>query len=129
MTLKEARKAAGLTQKGMSDRLGIPKRTIGSWEDGQRKCPEWAERLIIEKLEQIAKEKAMKTYAIYLDGEECTAYGRFEADNLEEAFDEAINLMYRNTEESGWKFIREGEKIQMYFDGDWQNYVTVEEAH
>lgn len=56
-TIKTARKAAGLTQQEMSDRLGIPKRSIESWEGGQRKPTPWAERLIIEKLLLIAKGK------------------------------------------------------------------------
>lgn len=55
--IKEARKKAGLTQKGMSEALGIPQHTIENWEMGLRSCPEWAERLIIEKLERIAEEK------------------------------------------------------------------------
>ena len=56
MTLKEARLAAGLTQKAMSELLEIPMRTIGSWEDGSRKCPPYVERLVMRELEQIAKE-------------------------------------------------------------------------
>lgn len=50
MTIKEAREIAGLSQQAMSDWLGIPKRTIEDWESGRRKCKEWAEELIIEKL-------------------------------------------------------------------------------
>ena len=50
MTLKEARKKANLTQKEMSDKLEIPLRTIGAWETGDRKCPKYVEKLIIEKL-------------------------------------------------------------------------------
>lgn len=56
MTIKEARKAAGLTQQGMSDLIGIPRRTIQDWECGKHVPPEWAERLIVEKLNRIAKE-------------------------------------------------------------------------
>ncbi len=55
--IKDARLLAGLTQQQMSDQLGIPKRTIENWEGGQRSCPEWTERLIIDKLKQIAAEK------------------------------------------------------------------------
>lgn len=40
----------------MSELLGIPKRTIENWESGSRKCPEWAERLVVEKLETIGEE-------------------------------------------------------------------------
>ena len=55
-TIREARKFAGLTQAKMSELLGIPKRTIENWESGF-KCPEWAERLVVEKLESIGEER------------------------------------------------------------------------
>lgn len=45
--IKDLRKAAGLTQQQLSDLLGIPKRTIGNWETGVNKCPEYLEKLII----------------------------------------------------------------------------------
>lgn len=53
MNLKEARMHAGLTQAEMSERFEIPKRTIENWETGQRKCPVYVEKLIVEKLEEI----------------------------------------------------------------------------
>lgn len=56
-TVREARIYAGLTQVKMSELLGIPKRTIENWETGSRKCPEWAERLVVEKLESIAERR------------------------------------------------------------------------
>lgn len=55
MTLKEARLLAGLTQQEMSEQLEIPKRTIGSWEDGSRQCPPYVERLVIKELLRIAE--------------------------------------------------------------------------
>ena len=57
MTIREARQLAGLTQQAMSDIMGIPKRSIENWEGGKRQCPEWAERLIVEKLQSIAEQK------------------------------------------------------------------------
>lgn len=56
MTIKEARKKAGLTQAQMSELLEIPKRTIGDWETGTRKPPIYVEKLIIRELERIAEE-------------------------------------------------------------------------
>lgn len=50
MTIKEARKAVGLTQQGVTDFMGIPCRTLQDWEAGKRKCPEWCEKLVIEKI-------------------------------------------------------------------------------
>lgn len=55
-TIKEARQAAGLTQQGVTDTLGIPKRTLQDWESGKRTPPGWAEALVIEKLERMAQE-------------------------------------------------------------------------
>lgn len=59
-SIKAWRKKAGLTQAEMSLIFGIPKRTIENWEGGQRSCPEWAERLIVEKLMRIAEERKEK---------------------------------------------------------------------
>ena len=59
--IKAARVAAGLTQQGMNDKTGIPKRTIGNWETGVNQCPAWAERLIIKELEEIKTHVEAKT--------------------------------------------------------------------
>ena len=55
-TSKEARQAAGLTQQGVTDTLGIPRRTLQDWEAGKRTPPGWAEALVVEKLEKIAQD-------------------------------------------------------------------------
>ena len=55
-TIKEARQAAGLTQQGVTDTLGIPRRTLQDSESGKRTPPGWAEALVIEKLEKIAQD-------------------------------------------------------------------------
>lgn len=55
-TIKEARQAAGLSQQGVTDTLGIPRRTLQDWETGKRNPPGWAEALVIEKLEKIAQD-------------------------------------------------------------------------
>ena len=55
-TIREARKATGLSQQGVTDALGIPKRTLQDWEAGRRTPPGWAAALVVEKLERIAKE-------------------------------------------------------------------------
>ena len=55
-TIKEARKAAGLSQQGVTDALGIPRRTLQDWEAGKRTPPEWAEALVVEKLEKIGQD-------------------------------------------------------------------------
>jgi hypothetical protein len=55
--IKEARRAAGLTQKRMSELLLIPLRTIENWESSRRNPPLWAENLIVEKLQMMRQEK------------------------------------------------------------------------
>ena len=50
MTIKEARLAKNLTQQAVSEYLGISKRNIENWETGKRKCPDWCEKLIIDKI-------------------------------------------------------------------------------
>lgn len=53
--IREARKAAGLTQREMADLFGMPKRTIENWEYHKTEPPEWVERLVLGKLEKINK--------------------------------------------------------------------------
>lgn len=55
--IKEARIAAGLTQKEVCARLNIPPRTLQDWEAGRRNPPVWVEALVLEKIEG---EKKMK---------------------------------------------------------------------
>lgn len=57
MTIKEARIAAGLSRPQMSKLChGLPVRTIENWESGINRPPEWAEKLIIEKLEKYKRD-------------------------------------------------------------------------
>lgn len=55
--LTKARKAAGLTQEAMAQRLQIPKRTIEDWSTGKSSPPAWTQPLLIQELERIAAEK------------------------------------------------------------------------
>lgn len=50
MSIRSIRQAANLTQKQLSDLLGIPLRTIEDWDSGRRKPPEYVTALIIFKL-------------------------------------------------------------------------------
>ena len=57
MTIKEARTSSGLTQRQLSELLGIPLRTVEQWESGKRKPPSDVEKMIVEKLMNIKKEQ------------------------------------------------------------------------
>lgn len=52
--LKEARKAAGLTQKTMVARMLMPRRTLEDWERGLNIPPEYIQRLVLNELESLA---------------------------------------------------------------------------
>ena len=50
MTIKEIRKACGMTQAEMAKQLNIPLRTIENWDGGQRKPPDYVVELIQYRL-------------------------------------------------------------------------------
>ena len=51
--IKSARIAAGLTQGEMSKRFEIPLDTIKKWDSGAYTPPEWAAKLLLEKLQEV----------------------------------------------------------------------------
>ena len=50
MGFKELRKESKMTQKQFSEYFGIPKRTIESWDMGERSCPKYLLDLLEYKL-------------------------------------------------------------------------------
>lgn len=64
--LKKARKAAGLSQQAMADRMLISKRTIEKWEIGKtgddeeqkkgRVPPDYVQRFVLNELETLKKQ-------------------------------------------------------------------------
>lgn len=57
LTIKEAREAAGLSRAEMARQFEIPIRTLEEWDAGRRTPPPYVEKLIIEKLETMKKER------------------------------------------------------------------------
>jgi len=49
MTIEEARKKQKMSRKEISEWLEIPYRTLTNWENGERACPPYMEKLIEEK--------------------------------------------------------------------------------
>lgn len=49
--IKTARIEAGLTQKQLSEKYGIPLSSLKDWESGQHKCPSYVVKLLIDRLE------------------------------------------------------------------------------
>lgn len=50
MNIEEARKAKGMSKMEVSEWLGIPYRTLSGWEKGQRGCPPYIEKMVVEKI-------------------------------------------------------------------------------
>ena len=50
MTIEEARKSKGMSRKDVAEWFEIPYRTITNWENGDRQCPPYIEKLIVEKI-------------------------------------------------------------------------------
>ena len=50
--IRHVRMKHDLTQQQLSQITGIPKRTIENWEGGQRKCPEYVEKMVLDLLDQ-----------------------------------------------------------------------------
>lgn len=48
--IKAERIKCGLTMKQVSEMTGVPRRTLQNWEAGIRKCPDYVERLVLEKI-------------------------------------------------------------------------------
>ena len=54
--LKEAKKAAGLTQQKMADLMLIPKRTIEEWERGNNVPAPYVQRFVLNELRNMKTE-------------------------------------------------------------------------
>lgn len=52
MTIQEFIKTSGMTHKQLSERFGIPKRTIEDWSRGARKCPEYVVKMMQELIDK-----------------------------------------------------------------------------
>ena len=53
--IKQARKAAGLTQIKVHELLGIPTRTQQQWEAGDRSPAPWLEEMVVREYERLSK--------------------------------------------------------------------------
>ena len=49
-TIREILAATGMTQKALSQRFGIPLRTVENWATGKRECPVYIRKMIVEIL-------------------------------------------------------------------------------
>lgn len=50
MTIQEARTQIGMSRRQLSDWLEIPYRSLSNWENGERACPSYLEKLVVEKI-------------------------------------------------------------------------------
>lgn len=50
MTIREILQATGMTQKALAERFEIPHRTVQNWANGQRECPVYIRKMMVEIL-------------------------------------------------------------------------------
>lgn len=75
MRIKEYRIKAELTQEELANICEVPLSTIKNWERGTRKCPNYVEKFIVERLQKIIEKNEKQTllkiiqnaYKIYKD--------------------------------------------------------------
>lgn len=99
MTVKEARKIVGLTQQGLSNWLGIPKRTIEDWDSGKSQPREWIKRLLIDKIFSYKGDNKMRVFEVAnIDlrnngefGDETQEYFGTNIDDAREAYQRACS--------------------------------------
>lgn len=105
MTIKDLRTMSGMTQQEFANYFEIPKRTIENWEGGQRKCPEYLEKLIEYKL-------IKEGYALKL-----VEYNEGESRILTEgSLEDIVKWLKDNPDEYEW--INDNEKHDPSFDGE-----------
>ncbi len=68
MTVKEARNAVGMTQKGLSEWLGIPRRTIEDWDSGKSHPKPWIEKLLVDKILSYKSDQPFSEIIKYQNG-------------------------------------------------------------
>ena len=64
-TIQEVRKKAGLSRAAMSRLFEIPIRTLENWEAGGNPPTHWAEKLILEKLDDMCRDDAQNIVERY----------------------------------------------------------------
>lgn len=79
MTIKTLRESSGMTQREFSEYFGVSKRSVESWEGGQRECPEYLLELMEYKLKN---EGIIKVF-----------------------FDQSFEEVLKKTDEERWKII------------------------
>lgn len=50
MTIEQARKEMNMSRREVAEWLEIPYRTLTNWENGERPCPAYIEKLVVEKI-------------------------------------------------------------------------------
>ena len=99
MTVKEARKCVGLTQKALSEWLGIPKRTIEDWDSGKSNLKSWIKNLLIEKILSYKGDNKMRVFEVVSIkirangeyGDEYQSYLGFDFEKAEEAYKSEVS--------------------------------------
>lgn len=62
--IKKAREEAGLTQADVLHFIGVPTRTLTSYENGKRVPMPWVEDLLVEKIKIVGAEREQRYKAL-----------------------------------------------------------------
>ena len=60
--IKERRVELGLTQKDLSNLLGIPLRTVESWDAGDRSPSDWTKKMVLYMMDEYGIIRSQKKY-------------------------------------------------------------------
>ena len=110
--IREVREKLGVSRRELCESIELPYRTLEDWECERKKPSGWAVKLIIEKIESIAKEKAeMKKYIVVDDTTtKRSSLDTYVFDTEQEALQEAENLLAHKTK-------KEKEDIDAFYVG------------
>lgn len=131
MGIKDERIKAGFTRADIFRLIGIPIRTLENWENGQRKASEWEEKLIIEKIQALAKERVnMTRYEVKRDNIEIRYRDR---EKIKEGIvlkgenqNPEIIASFDNVEEAKEELQKYESKVKKLFDGAGSYYLVEE---
>lgn len=134
MTVKEFIKSTGMTQKQLSERFGIPRRTIEDWSRGVSKCPEYVVKMMQEVLDRDKEEEKSMHDAIRL------VYARGEAEYVKgqkpDVFDacfgadsDPTEVARFSTEEEARKALKEHKAPRAWITGTTAGRVWTCEAY
>lgn len=129
--IQEFIKTSGMTQKQLSERFGIPKRTIEEWSRGARKCPDYVVRMMDEILR--GGKMKFKVSDIAYEIKKITAIASCDNENEEDRQDALLVIADNGTETTehvvfGWTMPEDEETFEEMCE-DASAWEPLEDSH